>query len=258
MRGDIRLTSVEHWARRGGIKASDVDIGTSCWFRQHASIFRRFLGHPGYSTIVEIGAYPGHVLDWARRCFGLRASAIEYVPSQAHALAAVYPDFEVLAGDFLSSETFVAGRTWDVVFSLGLVEHWSDPRVPIARHAAMTSPGGTCIVGIPLHCGLYGEILRHLDPTLREKHSGISEEDLRKAFEACVGPGWSIEFCGAIEGAGFWNCGLKEWAGRRGLFLRLASRAALGVWHRTATRLPAPASLRPNALLVARRHPLIG
>jgi hypothetical protein len=52
---------------------------------------------------------------------------------------------------------------------------------------------------------------------------------------------------------GFWNCGLAEWIDHRGPVMRTMGQKALGAWHRTVTRLPAPAALRPNAILVARR-----
>ncbi len=129
--------------------------------------------------------------------------------------AKAFPPIEVLAGDFLSESTFEAGRTWDVVFSLGLVEHWTDLRVPLAQHARMTAPGGVCIVGIPLHDGVYGRLMRRLDPVLHAQHGCYSVDDLRSAFLDAAGSGWTVETCRAIEGIGFWNCGLVEWVNRQ-------------------------------------------
>lgn len=248
-----RLTTPSHWERRGDEIVSSVDVGGSCWFRQQAALLQRAMSDRRYGSVVEIGAYPGHVLHWLCRTIGLRGTAIEYVPSQVRSLARAFPSVEVLEGDFLSPATFAPGRTWDVVFSYGLVEHWSDLRVPIARHAEMTAPGGTCIVGIPLHDGLYGRIMRGLDPALHAQHGCYSVAALRVAFVEAAGPGWTIETCRAIEGMGFWNCGLSEWVGRRGPAARAFGHKALGAWHRTVTRLPVPPALRPNAILVARR-----
>lgn len=248
-----RLTDPSHWERRGDDIAPDIDVSGSCWFREQASLFRSRLVGRGYRTAVEIGAYPGHVLQWLCRAAALQGTAIEYVPLQARALVRAFPSTEVLEGDFLCPTTFSAGRTWDVVFSLGLVEHWSDLRIPLARHAEMTAPGGVCIVGMPLHDGVYGRIMRGLDPALHEQHGCYSVSQLRTAFVAAAGSGWTIETCCSIEGMGFWNCGVKEWVGHRGRMVRTVAHKALGAWHRSVTRLPAPAALRPNAILVARR-----
>jgi len=248
-----RLTTLSHWERRGDEIAASVDVGGSCWFRQQAALLQQALSDRRYGSVVEIGAYPGYALHWLCRTVGLRGTAIEYVPPQARSLARAFPAVEVLEGDFLSPATFAPGRTWDVVFSLGLVEHWSDLRIPLARHAEMTAPGGTCIVGIPLHDGLYGRIMRGLDPALHAQHGCYSVAALRTAFVEVAGTGWTIEACRAIEGMGFWNCGLSEWVGRRGPVARAFGHKTLGAWHRTITRLPAPPALRPNAILVARR-----
>jgi hypothetical protein len=248
-----RLTTPSHWERRGNEIAADADVSGSCWFRRQACLFRRALVGRRYGTVVEIGAYPGHVLNWLCRSLNLQGTAIEYVPTQAKALAQAFPTVEILEGDFLCPKTVQPGRQWDVVFSLGLVEHWSDLRVPLSRHAEMTAPGGTCIVGMPLHDGIYGRVMRGIDPALHSQHGCYSVVELHDAFIASAGAGWTIEACCAIEGMGFWNCGLKEWAGRRDRITRSIVNKALGAWHRSVTRLPVPDVLRPNAILVARR-----
>jgi hypothetical protein len=95
-----RLTTPSHWERRGDEIASNVDVGGSCWFRGQAALLKHALSGLRYGSIVEIGAYPGHVLHWLCCTAGLRGTAIEYVPSQARSLARAFPAVEVLEGDF--------------------------------------------------------------------------------------------------------------------------------------------------------------
>jgi SAM-dependent methyltransferase len=247
------LTNESHWAQRGSDISGRVAIERQCTFWQQAKLLAPVLRERGYRSVVEIGTYPGHVLAWACRVGGLHGTAIEFVPSQATALARAFPEFEVLSGDFLAEGTFERGRTWDVVCSFGLVEHWTDLRVPLARHAEMTGPGGTCIIGIPLHDGVYGRIMRALTPDLDAMHGHYSAAQLREAFVDVAGLGWTVERCGAIEGIGFWNCGIANWLERCSPAVRVIAQKTLGAWHAAVTRLPAPDSLRPNALLVARR-----
>lgn len=250
---DSSLAERSHWAERGANIASGVSIERHCWFREQACRIGPLLSVPGQRSVVELGAYPGHILDWACRVSGLAGTAVEYVPEQARALEAAFPAMEILQGDFLLDSVIPCGRSWDVVMSFGLVEHWSDVQVPLRRHMELVSPGGYCVIGMPLHDGLYGRLLGWLDPALLAKHGRYSVADLRRAFDAVASPAWNLEFCGAVEGAGFWNCGLTERVAKSPAWLQWIANKSLGVWHRSVTRLPAPPMLRPNALLIARK-----
>jgi SAM-dependent methyltransferase len=250
---DTSLAEPSHWEARGANIATGVRIERHCWFREQSRRIAPVLSAQGQRSVVELGAYPGHILDWACRVSGLAGTAVEYVPAQARALEATFPSFEILQGDFLSETAIPPGRSWDVVMSFGLVEHWTDLQVPVRRHLELVAPGGHCVIGMPLHDGPYGRVLGWLDPALLAKHGRYSVGDLRRAFEAVATPGWHLEFCGAVEGAGFWNCGVTERVAKLPAWLQGIANKSLGAWHRSVTRLPAPPLLRPNALLIARK-----
>lgn len=250
---DTSLAEPSHWEARGADIAAGVRIERHCWFREQSRRIAPVLSVPGRRSVVELGAFPGHILDWACRVSGLAGTAVEYVPAQARSLEAAFRSFEILQGDFLSDAAIPPGRSWDVVMSFGLVEHWLDLQVPVRRHLELVSPGGHCVIGMPLHDGPYGCVLGWLDPALLAKHGRYSVGDLRRAFDAVATPGWHVEFCGAVEGAGFWNCGITERVAKLPSFWRGLANKSLGAWHRSVTRLPAPAILRPNALLIGRK-----
>ncbi len=250
---DASLAESSHWEARGAKISAGVRIERHCWFREQSRRIGPVLAVQGKRSVVELGAYPGHILDWACRISGLAGTAVEYVPAQARALAAAFPSLEVVQGDFLSDEVIQPGRSWDVVMSFGLVEHWADLRVPVERHLELVSPAGHCVIGMPLHDGPYGRLLGVLDPSLLAKHGRYSVGDLRRAFETVATRGWHLEFCGAVEGVGFWNCGVNERVAKLPAWLQGITNKSLAAWHRSVTRLPAPAPLRPNALLIARK-----
>jgi hypothetical protein len=248
------LASADHWSRRGtGVVR--FDVASSASFERQARVLAPYLQDKGYRSVVEIGAYPGNILAWFHRTIpGSSASAIEYVHGQANAIRSCFPEFEVLEGDFMLDSTVEPGRTWDVVCSFGLVEHWADVRTPIRRHLAMVAPWGTCVIGIPLHDGVYGRSLRLIQPDLYAKHSRISLVQLETAFREVAGSDWVVDRCTAIGGVGFWNCGLGDWLSRQPAPTRIFGRSLLSAWHRTLSRLPAPRFLRPYGLLIASRH----
>lgn len=248
-----RLTSVEHWGARGDVIEHGRPVDQQCWFRGQAHLLAPLMKRRAYRSVVEVGAYPGQILDWLCRICDLKATGIEFVPAQANALRRTFPSIEILDGDFLSDGCVSSGRTWDVVCSFGLVEHWTDLSIPIRRKMSMVAPGGCCVVGIPLHAGVYGTILRTVDPALHACHGRYSLEALRATVEAVGGAEWRVDVCTAVEGVGFWNCGLVEWIGRQPAAARWLATKAIGAWHRTITKLPAPAMLRPNGLLIATR-----
>ena len=245
------LASHDDWALRGATIPSRIDVSATCHFRQQARVIASAISGRKYETILELGVYPGQILACLAMAHGLRATGLEYVSKQAVAVRLAFPEVEVLEGDLLTDDWRQNSRRWDIVCSFGLVEHWEDPRVPIARQLPLVAQGGTCIIAIPNHSGPYGALMKALDPDMHARHSGISCGQLASAFRDVAGDEWEISFCDTVEGAGFWNCGLADWVAKRGRAPRWSLSKALSVWHRIVTPIPAPSSLRPNVILIA-------
>jgi SAM-dependent methyltransferase len=53
---------------------------------------------------------------------------------------------EIVQADFL---TWKPGRQYDVVASFGFIEHFEDPADIVARHFALTKPGGYVVLEMP-------------------------------------------------------------------------------------------------------------
>ena len=123
--------------------------------------------------VLEIGCAPGRWLAFFAREFGLGVAGIELTPD---GVAATRRNLEMLGvaradireADFLSA---TPSPTYDVVVSLGFVEHFMDVDAVIARHAAWLRPGGRLIIGVPNFRGVHGWLQQWLDPEILAHHN---------------------------------------------------------------------------------------
>lgn len=119
---------------------------------------------PG-DRFLEIGCAPGKILAWVAARLGASVSGLDYSSSgiaQAERLfSALSIPADLRAEDVF--ETTFPPRTFDVVYSAGVIEHFSDPKAIVARHVALLAPGGTAIITVPNYSGLYGRLQRSLD-----------------------------------------------------------------------------------------------
>lgn len=101
-------------------------------------------------TLLEVGCAPGRILAQMSAQLGFEAHGIDYAgdPDEmvdylgrhgAHVGA-------IENGDFL---TWDPGRTFDVVLSHGVIEHFDDPMALVDRHFELTTPGGRVVIGVP-------------------------------------------------------------------------------------------------------------
>jgi len=130
----------------------------------HASKNRR--------SILEIGAAPGKWLSLFPQD-RYTVSGIEYSQQGMHALRenmdllGIKP-LDLIHGDFFTLEPRAC---YDVVMSLGFVEHFDDPIPVIRRHVEWLRPGGVLVIGVPNFTGLHGFAQRLLDLDILRAHN---------------------------------------------------------------------------------------
>lgn len=156
-------------------------------FREIHALLQRYLPHGGGRRCLEIGCHPGRYLWYFHTCFGYEVSGIEYVegacePTRAALQRAGIPArihhadvFEFQPPDH---------RPYDVVVSVGLVEHFVDVGPVVRRHADLLAPDGYLIVIVPNHRGLNGLILRTILPDAYARHNHMRYDDLLAAVRA--------------------------------------------------------------------------
>lgn len=122
---------------------------------------------------VEIGCAPGRWLVFLNREMGYCVSGYEYVEAAAAktrenlALCGVpAAQSNVITADFLQGE---AEPQYDLVVSLGFIEHFTNHEEIMSRHVDLLKPGGYLVVGIPNFSGLNRWIQGVTDRYLTDK-----------------------------------------------------------------------------------------
>jgi len=70
-------------------------------------------------------------------------------------------------GDFLSYD--FEGKQYDVVISLGFIEHFSNPESVVCKMCTILKNGGILIIGIPNFTGLNYYIAKYVDKKVKNK-----------------------------------------------------------------------------------------
>lgn len=127
---------------------------------------------PG-DSVLEIGFAPGKLLAYAAARLGARVSGIDYsdpgTRTAQHLFQSLGLQGNLRCEDAFSS-TFPA-ETFDFVFSVGLVEHFDDPRGIVRKHVELTRAGGKAFVLVPNYGGIYGRLQARLDPANLKIHN---------------------------------------------------------------------------------------
>lgn len=169
----MELTEVKFWENYwANCKLpSTVDMGFSferCLARELKKNLPDIKG-----DIFEVGCAPGKWLAFMAREFAMNPSGIEY--SEA-GMKATLENFKILrlapglilTGDFLQAEP---ERQFDVVMSLGFIEHFANVDEVVDLHLQWLKPGGILILGVPNFCGIYSAVQGILDQSILAKHN---------------------------------------------------------------------------------------
>jgi len=204
----------------------------------------RFLDLAGDAPrdVLELGCAPGDLLERMHRLkpqhryHGLDYSA-EGIAATRERLALAGAEVTLHEGDL---RAFDRAGSYDLVVSLGLLEHFEDPAAIVRAHARLCRPGGHVAVSVPNYAAPVARwFLAHMDQgALATHHLGTMRVDvLHRLFESA-----GLEQVMA-EGVG--GPKVRTRTSDRALprrLLRLAARAINGVgrvvpgalsWHAT-------------------------
>ena len=204
-------------------------------------------------TSLELGGFPGHYSLWLQKHRGVAAELLDFVidRQQFAALLAkndLAPDaVRTIEGDLF---THVPDKRYDLVYSLGLIEHFTDTRAILEKHLAYLADDGVLLIEIPNFRGLNGLVQRTFDRDMYDKHN-IACMDPRFLRRICEELGLVIERAGFHARFGVW---LEE-ADTKPRLLRWAV-TSLSLLGQAAFKL-LPIQTRqfsPYIVLVARRR----
>ncbi|MBC8089230.1 MAG: class I SAM-dependent methyltransferase [Phycisphaerae bacterium] len=166
------MTSVSHWDAAYGapirmrlpsaLLVSTVDFRRE--IREHVK--------PG-DKVLEIGFAPGKQLAWIASALKAQVSGIDYSEPGVKLSQQLFSALK-LPGDLRCEDVFATTfpmGTFDVVYSLGVIEHFEDPRAIVRRHFELLRPGGTAYITIPNYGGVYGRLQGRLNPENLHLHN---------------------------------------------------------------------------------------
>jgi SAM-dependent methyltransferase len=168
-----RLTDERFWDEYwGGIELPQefTDANTSPYIREFLATFDRYFPPASGLSALEIGGAPGRYLAYFHRRFGYDVKALDYSPV-GYELAR--RNFELLGiqATVVQGDMFDAALEFpqcDIVYSLGLIEHFDDPAAVAKAHLRFVKPGGLLAIGAPNMRGLSGLLHRWLSPSVLE------------------------------------------------------------------------------------------
>jgi SAM-dependent methyltransferase len=242
------LTTPDHWDDYWDNVALPVAVapGTATSTTAILTVIDRFASSPSPLSVLEIGGAPGGYLVHLWRAFGHHVCVLDNSPA---GIELTRKNFELLGvpGRVLERDMFARNEPnlkFDIVYSLGLIEHFQDTTSVIDAHLRYMKPGGTLIVGCPNFRGVNGVLLRRLSPALLGWHNLDAMNIVRWShFERKFD--LDVKFRGYVAGfqpATFWRCE------HRSVFNRALARALAEISRRMTGRLGTALSHRNSPL----------
>jgi len=138
-----------------------------------AGALNEILKDKKYASILEIGCAPGRWMSFYSEDLELLPSGIEYSPVGVDATVQNLDMLNVKYGDFYTGDFFEIEPQpiYDIVISLGFIEHYDNVIDVVKRQSAWLKPGGMLVLGVPNFNGVYKPIQNILDSEILRKHN---------------------------------------------------------------------------------------
>ena len=186
------LTDEAFWDEYWASLRLPVEITKSSGFlvREITDVFDRFLRSDNPLSVLEIGGAPGQYAAYVQRELG---HAITIFDSSPVGCAKARENFELLGlpAEVVEGDMFDPPPElpkFDVVYSLGLLEHFDDVTTTVRAHLDFVAPNGLLILGVPNLAGINGPLMRRLSPWFFSKHHAqATHESTWDRFERELG-----------------------------------------------------------------------
>ena len=191
--GNERLTEKAHWENRWKRIRAPKDIQRDTKHPVNSElvkIFDTYLPRQVGLKILEIGGAPGQFLAYFAKEFGYSAHAIDYstigCDKMREAFKSKNLEVTIHNRDIFSDLSDLP--RFDIVFSMGFIEHFSDLDAIVGKHVKMLKKTGILILGVPNYRGIYHAVLKKLAPQKLSMHN-LETMDIKRweSFEKKYG-----------------------------------------------------------------------
>jgi 2-polyprenyl-6-hydroxyphenyl methylase/3-demethylubiquinone-9 3-methyltransferase len=229
----IDIAKVDHWEtvwkRSNSIRpVSPLDY----YDHRMVKLFKSLLKEG--SRVIELGCGGSrwiHFFDHELKC---ETWGIDYSPEGLAITARnnrENPRLRLVEGD-LFDQSLLPPNYFDLVFSGGLIEHFTDSTVVTRRIRQILRPGGQALTTTPNFTGIYKHIQRSLDREIFEKHIPMDRAALDKAHVM-------VDLVPIVP-ARFWGCfapGVVNYSTKRFLLLPIKVIQQAVCWSAKALHL---------------------
>jgi 2-polyprenyl-3-methyl-5-hydroxy-6-metoxy-1,4-benzoquinol methylase len=183
------LTSSDHWSNRYDHARFRGEID---WFPNtyDALVIEKSLSDAIVATkplsILEVGCGNSVWLPYLAKKFSIEVAGVDY-SEKGCLLAQDRLDSAGIPGKIFCKDIFKADLSeigqFDFVFSLGLVEHYTNLEGIIITLAKFVKPGGSLFTEIPNMKSFHGFLSWIWQPSVLKKHIQLTLSDLQEAYQ---------------------------------------------------------------------------
>lgn len=145
-----KLTTKKHWDEGWKRNFKPSIITENDYPAIFTTLFKRYLPYNKKFTCLEVGCVPGNYLIDLQRIFGYQIYGVDYSDriDMLHETMKLngIKQYKVWQADILQ---FDIDMQFDVVFSVGLIEHFRDPTLCIRKMSSLVKKGGYFIINVP-------------------------------------------------------------------------------------------------------------
>jgi SAM-dependent methyltransferase len=225
-----------YWEDREPALPAAVDPRLPGWDnylnRRFDELYKRVLpsGSEGM-RFLEVGCGRSTWLPYFAREFGLAVDGIDYSDLGARQAARILESEgvqgEIVCADFFSPPPGMR-LSYDIVWSLGVVEHFADTSLALSALAEFLKPGGLLLTVIPNLAGVLGPIQKLINRPVYDVHVPLDRDALAAAHEEV---GFEVSWCDYFLFASL-DVNIENWRGSRihPVAVRLRSWITKGLW----------------------------
>jgi len=191
------LTNKSYWEDQYN-NNDNIDVNEykfDCVSIQILNAIKKYM--PSRGSVLEMGAGSSDfIILLAKFYVDVNFTGIDYTKNGCEKLISKakfngVDNITVLERDFLDYNKEIKGN-YDIVYSLGVVEHFYNTENIIEIFSKYVKKGGVLVTVIPNMCGLTGFLTKLMNKSVYELHNTIDRNTLKQAHNESK---FNVEFC---------------------------------------------------------------